>query len=43
MRFNTGKGKNVEIDREMHSSRLELGSIRMVLIFDYIQEAHLGG
>ena len=36
MRGKTGKGKNIEIDRERHLSHLELESFRMVLMFDYI-------
>ena len=39
----TGKGKSIEIHRERHWSHLELGSTRMVLIFDYILQAHIGG
>ena len=43
MRGKTGKGKIIEISLERHYSHLELESIRMALIFDYIQEAHRGG
>ena len=43
MRGETVKGKRIEIPRERHWSHLELGSTRMVLIFDYILQAHPGG
>ena len=39
----TGKDSSIDIDRGRHLSHLELGSIRMVLIFDYILQAHSGG
>ena len=43
VRGKTGKSNSIDIDRERHQSHLELGSIRMVLIFDYILQAHSGG
>ena len=36
----TGKGKSIEIDLER---QVELECVRVVLIFDCIQEAHRGG
>ena len=42
--MSTGKTeKGNEIDREGHESHMELGSIGMVLIFDYMLQTHPGG
>ena len=41
-RSKTRKSKSIEIDHGRHQAHLELGSIRMVLIFDYILRAHSG-
>ena len=43
MRGKPGEGNSIEIDRERHYLHLVLGCIRMVLIFDYILQAHSGG